>query len=104
MKNVEKYVAIFAVLLLIAAVFWWMKWKRQEDAPVEKKLMDSIDYHIKQAEGHANIAREYVEQADKYAEIYNNPVIDSVERSDLGAKIWADAIRKADSLHQLAPR
>jgi hypothetical protein len=104
-KHLDKIICAFAIALLITSVAWWIKWNRREiNVPVERKLMDSIDNHMKQAEKHANIARKYVQQAEEYAKVYHDPNIDSTERSRIGAEIWANAVRKADSLRKCAAR
>lgn len=103
--DIHKVTAAFAVLVLAAAVLWWIEYrKRESESPVAKKLMDSLTYHMNEAQNHADIARGYVDETEKYAEIYKNPRFDSVERDSLGAKIYADAVRKADSLRERATR
>lgn len=103
--DIHKITAVFAVLALAAAVLWWIEYrKRETESPVAKKLMDSITYHMNEAQKHADIAKGYIAETDKYAEIYNNPRFDSVERDSLGAKIYANAVRKADSLRECSTR
>ena len=101
--DIHKIGAAFAVLVLIGAVFWWVNWQRQEQIPVHVEMIDSITYHMNEAQKHADIAKSYVKEVEKYAEAYNDPAIDSVERSRLGAEIRANAIRRADSLRKRAP-
>lgn len=101
--NIHKVMAVFAVMVLIGAVIWWVKWQRETVKPIHKQFEDSIDYHMNEAQKHADIAHEYLDEVGKYAEAYNDTNIDSAERARIGAEVWANAIRKADSLRKRAP-
>ncbi len=103
--NIHKATAAFAVVVLVVAVIWWIRFRKREVIkPVERKLMDSITYHMNEARKHADIARTYGDEAEKYAEVYNNPRIDSAKRARIGSEIYANAVRKADSLRECATR
>lgn len=101
--DIHKLTAVFAVLVLVGAVIWWVRWQREPAKPIHKQFEDSIDYHINQAQKHADIAHKYFDEVEKYAEVYHVPAIDSAKRARLGAEIWANAVRKADSLRKRTP-
>lgn len=102
--DIHRVVAVFAVMTLVGAVLWWISGRKRDTYILtEKKLMDSINLHVQQAENHADIARKYLEEAEKYAKVYNDTLIDSTERTRLGAEIWANAVRKADSIRKRSP-
>lgn len=101
--NIHKVVAWFAAIVLLTAIFWWFRYQRRKDLPVHVEMMDSINYQMNEADKHAEIARKYIQAAEEYGEVYNNPDIDSAARERLGAEIWANAVRKADSLRKRSP-
>lgn len=101
--DIHKATAVFAVILLTCAVLWWIKWKREELPPIHRRFKDSVTYHVNEAEKHAEIGREYMDEFEAYADNYFDAAIDSSDRAKLGAEIWANAVRKADSLRKRSP-
>lgn len=100
---IHKIVAVFAVLVLVGAVLWWIQWRREYLPPIHKRFKDSVNYHVNEAEKHAEIGRKYMDEFEVYADNYFDATIDSSDRAKLGAEIWANAVRKADSLRERAP-
>ena len=101
--DIHRVTAVFAVILLVCAVLWWIKWRREEAPPIHKRFEDSVKYHLQEAEKHAEIGKKYMDEYEVYADNYFDATIDSSDRAKLGAEIWANAIRKADSLRERAP-
>lgn len=94
--------ALLAVILVLSIILWSRGFRQPTPNPDAKSFADSVRESMRRADSLADTTTKRNKDYETKLGRYNGP-IDTTERGRLGARIHADAIRKADSLRRRSP-